>query len=248
VHVLFPDEPQAAALVEAGHQLRLGVQYQFHNPGLADFEAFLATFRAKRRAAIRRERREREARGLALKSVSGADLSPELAPLLHALYLTTVDKYVWGRRYLRLEFFEEVLRAMPEALHVVLAERGPVEGPVQPERVVAGAINLLGAHALYGRYWGAFETVPFLHFDVCLYEGVSETIRLGRARFEPGAGGEHKESRGLALTLTRSVHHLADPRLATAVADYLARERDAVLAAVAARGSDASACVAPGSD
>jgi predicted N-acyltransferase len=63
---------------------------------------------------------------------------------------------------------------------------------------------------------------------VCFYEGIDQAISRGLRTFEPGAGGEHKRSRGFEPTVTRSVHHLVDRRLRGAIADYLSRELPAV--------------------
>lgn len=237
VHVLFPDAAASAELSERQWALRYGVQFQFHNESFRDFDDFLGRFRSKRRTVIRRECRETERLGVELVVRSGAELRAEDAKLLHRLYLTTVDKYVWGRRYLSQDFFQRILSTMPDAVHFVAArvadsarfQKSGAGGRFETGDVVAGAINLLGTHALYGRYWGAFAEVPFLHFNVCLYRGVQETITRGLVRFEPGAGGEHKESRGFSPTVTRSLHHLEDPRLDAAVRDFLKRERDALL-------------------
>ena len=76
---------------------------------------------------------------------------------------------------------------------------------------MAGAFNFAEPGVLYGRYWGCFEEHPFLHFNVCLYHPVEECIRRGLARFEPGAGGEHKLARGFEPTLTYSAHRSFDP-------------------------------------
>jgi predicted N-acyltransferase len=65
-----------------------------------------------------------------------------------------------------------------------------------------------------------------LHFNVCYYHSIEQCIERNIARFEPGAGGEHKRVRGFTPTLTYSVHHLVDPRLSAAVCDYLGRERE----------------------
>ncbi|HSC88948.1 MAG TPA: GNAT family N-acetyltransferase [Polyangiaceae bacterium] len=220
LHLLFPGPSQLDGFVSSGWALRAGLQFQFHNSGLADFEGFLAGFRAKTRAMIRRERRELAQGPLRIEELTGARLR-ELDPeLVHRLYLTTVDKFVWGRRYLTRDFFARVLAEMPDNLQIIMAsEQG------EP---VAGAFNLLGTEALYGRYWGAFREVKYLHFEVCLYRGVESTIARGLSRFEPGAGGEHKEGRGFAPTLTWSLHHFADARLDGAVRDYFAREREAL--------------------
>jgi uncharacterized protein len=227
VHWLFGSEEEADALAARGFLKRFGLQYQFKNPGYQNFDDYLARFRAKRRAQVRRERREVGDYRLQVYTGEGAaGLDPEL---LFRLYLTTVDKHVWGRRYLNVDFFQRVLRTMPDALHVVLA-RGP--GASTPDAVVAGTFNLLGKEALYGRYWGAFREVPFLHFETCLYRAVEETISRGLSRFEPGAGGEHKEARGFEPTRTQSAHYFADSRLASVAGDFFERERQSIEARI----------------
>ncbi len=226
VHVLFPSKHEAELLKQGGWALRSGVQFQFHNTGFPAFEDFLGVMGSKRRAQVRRERRVlREQEELVFEILTGPSLETVSPRLLYELYLTTVDKYVWGRRYLNEEFFRMVTRAMPEALHVVLARRAGSSGD---EGVIAGAFNLLGSEALYGRYWGAFEEVPFLHFETCLYRGIEETILRGLSRFEPGAGGEHKHGRGFSATLTQSAHSFLDPRLELVVRDYFGREAEAL--------------------
>ena len=96
----------------------------------------------------------------------------------------------------------------------------------QGGRIIAGAFNFADPHALYGRYWGAIEERPFLHFNVCYYHSIDQCIERKISRFEPGAGGEHKRARGFTPTLTYSVHHLVDRKLAGPIAEYLGRERE----------------------
>lgn len=225
VHILFPDEPSANELTERNWALRLGLQYQFKNEGYDGFDDYLGSFKSKRRATIRRECREIAARNIQIQVLQGSGISARESRLAHELYLTTVDKHVWGRRYLTHGFFERVMARMPEHLHFVLARDPSGE-------VLGGAFNLLGGDALYGRYWGAFHEVPFLHFNVCLYEGVRECIARGLKRFEPGAGGGHKEGRGFVPTITRSVHYLRHSELDSAVRDFCRREADGIRAHV----------------
>lgn len=220
-HVLFPDEGDSEQLRERDWIERSGIQYQFHRGDIACFEGFLATFKSKRRAAIRREARELEQRQINIDVMTGSSLHESDAELAYRLYLTTVDKYYFGRRYLTKEFFRQVMRTMPDGLHFVLAREPSGD-------VLGGAFNLLGKDALYGRYWGTFADVPFLHFNVCLYQGVRETIVRGLDRFEPGAGGAHKQSRGFHPTRTRSFHYLNDDSLAAAIADFCRREAAAI--------------------
>ncbi len=53
---------------------------------------------------------------------------------------------------------------------------------------IAGALNLIGGDALYGRYWGAVEEVPFLHFELCYYQAIDAAIARGLGRVEAGGG------------------------------------------------------------
>jgi predicted N-acyltransferase len=221
-HVLFPTAEEADALEDAGLARRAGIQFHWRNRGYESFDDFLAGFDSKRRHQIRRERREVASQGLELESVLGSELTPSLVDTVFELYLSTVEKHYWGRQYLNRDFFHQVASTMGDRIHVVLArERGK-------RRPIAGAFNLLGEHALYGRYWGCLEERPFLHFSVCYYQGIDECIRRKLDVFEPGAGGEHKVARGFLPTVTHSVHALVDRRLDRAVREFVREEREAV--------------------
>jgi uncharacterized protein len=221
-HVLFPEPAQCAAFEAEGYLPRHGLQFHWRNPGYRSFEDFLARFNSKRRNQIRREMREMRDREVDLSVLTGEQLRPELVDFIFDFYRSTVQKFFYGKQYLNRAFFEQVCQSMPEQLHVVVA-RG--KGASKP---FAGAFNLLGERALYGRYWGALEERPFVHFNVCFYRGIEECIERGLSLFEPGAGGEHKLSRGFEPSRTFSAHSFQDRRLTLAVAEFLERERDAV--------------------
>ncbi|MBX5482415.1 MAG: N-acetyltransferase [Myxococcaceae bacterium] len=220
VHVLFPTEEEAQALEEDGFAIRLGVQYHWRNRGYGSFDDFLTAFRSKRRTQLRRERRAPGEQGIRLRTLRGDELSEVSAETVFRIYASTVDKYLFGHRYLTPRFFELLLRSMRSRLELVEARK---DG-----RLVAGALNLASATTLYGRYWGCFEEYPFLHFNVCLYHSIEEAIRRGVRRFEPGAGGEHKLVRGFEPSLTWSAHWIFHPRLDGAVRNFLVQERAAI--------------------
>ena len=115
---------------------------------------------------------------------------------------------------------------MAERCLLVMAKRG--------RRYIAGALNLIGGDCLYGRYWGAVEHHPCLHFEVCYYQAIDYAITHGLARVEAGAQGEHKLARGYMPTTTYSAHWIADAGLRRAIARYLMDERAAVAENVAA--------------
>ncbi|HVJ35673.1 MAG TPA: peptidogalycan biosysnthesis protein, partial [Terriglobia bacterium] len=89
---------------------------------------------------------------------------------------------------------------------------------------VAGALNLRGSDALFGRNWGCLADYRFLHFELCYYQAIDYAIAHGLARVEAGAQGEHKIQRGYLPVETHSAHWIADRSFRNAVADFLARE------------------------
>ena len=227
-HVLFPHGEEADALAERGLLHRLSVQYQWHNRGYATFEDFLATLPTKKRTQIRRERKAMKERGIEIETLRQEALVPELVDDVFDLYAATVDKFFYGRRYLNRAFFAEVLDTMKGSVAIVVAR-------AESRKILAGAFNVRGKEALYGRYWGSRVDVPFLHFNVCYYHPIDDCIARGTPRFEPGAGGEHKLVRGLEPTLTHSVHRIEHPRLRSAITDFVEREREAILSEIEGR-------------
>jgi predicted N-acyltransferase len=218
-HVLFPVGDEAAALAGAGMAHRYGLQFHWYNHGYTTFDDYLGRFSSKRRNQIKRERREMDTQGIVITTERGR-AGPEIVDVMYELYLTTVDKFSWGRRYLNRAFFEEVCDKLPGRVEIVLAREG--------KKILGGAFNLAGDAALFGRYWGAREERPFLHFNVCFYHSIEACIARGVSRFEPGAGGQHKLVRGFEPSITHSAHHVAHPGLDRAVREFLERERAAV--------------------
>ncbi len=220
VHVNFCLRDEVAALAECGFEHREGYQYQWTNLGWRSFEDYVAALKTKRRTQVRRERRELNEQRIAIEVREGADVSADLLATMFRLYRSTIDKLYWGRQYLNERLFDLVGERWRRRLCFILARRG--------DEVVAGTFNVRKDGVFYGRYWGAFEELRFLHFNVCYYAAIEHCVREGIERFEPGAGGEFKHLRGFDAQPTNSMHFLADRRLARAVADYLARERRAV--------------------
>ncbi len=228
LHVLFPDEEEAAEWEALGLVTRLDFQFHWRNAGYPSFDAFLARFDSKRRNAIRRERAAPARQGIEIRTLRGPEVAAggaRLAGEVFALHRATVDAMEWGMRFVNRPFFERLFEAMPDAVEVVEARR---EG-----RLIGAALNLASAGRLYGRYWGCAEEHPFLHFNVCLYHSVDDCIRLGRKAFEPGAGGEHKISRGFVPTAIHSAHYLFDRTLDRVIRDFVVRERAEVEAVLA---------------
>jgi predicted N-acyltransferase len=160
-----------------------------------------------------------EKQGITITTERGR-IAPAVIDAMYGFYAATVDKFSWGRHYLNRAFFEEVCDKLAGRIEIVLAREG--------KKILGGAFNLAGERALFGRYWGAKEERPFLHFNVCFYHSIEECIARKLDRFEPGAGGQHKLVRGFEPSITHSAHHLAHPGLDRAVREFLARERAAI--------------------
>ena len=220
VHVNFCDEDEALCLAEVGFVQRLGYQYKWRNNGYQTFDDYLGALRHKRRNSIKRERRSMAEQGIVVDVLEGDAIPEEMYAQMYRIYRTTVDKFAWGRRYLTPTFFERLRERFRHNLCFLIARRG--------KEVVAGTFNVQKSGVLYGRYWGTFEELRHLHFNVCYYSTIEHCIASGLERFEPGAGGEFKWLRGFDAEVTRSMHHLRDPRLADAVARYLEAEREEV--------------------
>jgi predicted N-acyltransferase len=174
----------------------------------------------KHRKNIRQERARVARSGIDFRIVHGDEAGEADLAAMHGFYLQTFADY-GNTPTLTLAFLRHLARAMPRNLVLFLAER---EG-----RPIAGALCLRGTDTLYGRYWGASETVPGLHFETCYYRGIDYCLREGLASFEPGAQGEHKLARGFLPTLVRSRHWIADPAFAEALKPWCAEEAASIL-------------------
>jgi predicted N-acyltransferase len=215
LHVTFPLEAEWRMMGEAGLLQRQGQQYHWFNPGYRDFQDFLDALSSSHRKTIRRERREAQ-EGLEIVALSGADLREEHWDAFYDFYMDTGSRK-WGRPYLNRAFFSLLGERMADKVLLVMARRGG--------RWIAGALNLIGGEALYGRNWGAVEHVPFLHFELCYYQAIEQAIERRLARVEAGAQGEHKITRGYLPVPVYSAHYIADPALRRPVAAYLEQER-----------------------
>jgi predicted N-acyltransferase len=216
VHVTFPTGREWSELGAQGWLNRTDRQFQWLNRGYGRFEDFLDDLAARKRKAIRRERREAVANGIEIHRLTGAALTEEVWDAFFACYVDTGSRK-WGRPYLTRAFFSLVSGQMAGRIVLVMARRAG--------RWIAGALNFLGSDTLYGRHWGAVEHHPFLHFELCYYQAIEAAIERRLARVEAGAQGEHKLARGYLPVPTYSAHLILDPALRRGVADYLERER-----------------------
>lgn len=215
LHVLFPEPADALALQAAGFMRRRGVQFHWTNPGWRDFDAFLADLAQPKRKKIRAERRKVEQAGVVVDMLAGDAIGEADWDFFSRCYRNTYAQH-HSTPYLNRRFFLELAHTMPEALLMARARHG--------SRPVAAALLMRDETAIYGRYWGAMEHVPCLHFEASYYAPLEWAIAHGIRRFEGGAQGEHKMARGFLPVETCSFHLLAHPAFADAVERFLERE------------------------
>lgn len=217
-HITFLTDDDLRAAEARGWLRRDGLQYHWFNRGYSSFDDFLGRLSSRKRKAIRKERKA-AIEGLEIVELRGSEIGADHWASMWRFYQHTGARK-WGRPYLTREFFERIGESMGDAALMFLA--------LDDGRPVAGALNFIGADTLYGRYWGATEERPFLHFELSYYRAIEWVIRHGVAAIQAGAQGEHKLARGYEPVVTPSVHFLPDPNFRRAVADFLAQEREAV--------------------
>ncbi|WP_370540943.1 GNAT family N-acetyltransferase [Aquitalea sp. ASV15] len=218
-HVLFPTAEELALLQEAGWLLRHGVQFHWLNQGYADFDAFLAALSQSKRKKIRQERRKVRDAGISVQVLAGEEISAADWAFFERCYRQT---YLEHRSppYLNLDFFQRVGRSLSPHCLMFIARRAG--------QAIAASWCLQDGNTLYGRYWGALDSVDCLHFELCYYSGIEYAIQHGLQCFEGGAQGEHKLARGFTPVQTSSAHWIAHPQFRRAIADWLERERAAI--------------------
>lgn len=217
-HATFIEPDQLDLFDEAGWLLRSDIQFHWHNRGFATFDDFLASLSARKRKAIRKEREGAQA-AVTIRRLTGPEIRPAHWDAFWLFYQDTGARK-WGTPYLTREAFDLIGQRMADRILLVLAFDG--------DEAIAGALNFIGADALYGRYWGATREVKFLHFELCYYQAIEAAIERGLARVEAGAQGGHKLARGYEPVTTWSAHWIADPGFREAVAEFLERERAGV--------------------
>ena len=219
VHITFMPESDWTALGGPLWLQRTDIQFHWINNGYSSFGDFLASLSSQKRKNIRKERTSVAMAGITMHALTGEDIQERHWDAFFEFYMDTSSRK-WGSPYLNRRFFSMIGEAMNDNILLVIAERGG--------RMIAGALNFIGSHALYGRNWGAIEYHDNLHFETCYYQAIDFAIARKLARVEAGAQGSHKLARGYLPHKTYSLHYLAHPSLQRAVANYLEAERAGV--------------------
>jgi predicted N-acyltransferase len=219
VHITYVAPEEAALAEDAGLLMRHGCQYHWFNRGYQSFDDFLGALASRKRKQIKKERDQVRASGIEVRPVHGGEMKPRDWDAFFKFYVDTYDRK-WGYPYLTREFFGRLGKELGDAVVMMLASRNGA--------TIAGALNLRGSDALFGRNWGAAGDFPFLHFEACYYQAIDYAIAMKLARVEAGTQGPHKVQRGYEPVRTFSAHWIPDRRFKSAVAQFLERERLAI--------------------
>lgn len=218
-HLNFLTEEEARFADNIDFLIRTDQQFHWQNKGYGSFDDFLASLSSRKRKQINKERRQAQESGIIITAVEGPDITEADWDSFFSFYLDTSNRK-WGRPYLNREFFSLIGQTMPDGIVLFMCH---MDG-----KAVAGALNFKDKDTLYGRYWGAVEHHPFLHFETCYYRAIDYGIAHGLSKVEAGAQGPHKIARGYIPVKTTSVHWLADDGFHHAVRRYLQSEREDV--------------------
>lgn len=221
-HATFISAEQIPLFEAAGWLIRHDIQFHWTSRGYRAFDDFLAELSSRKRKEVRKERAAAQGAAKIIR-LRGAEIRPQHWDAFWQFYQDTGSRK-WGSPYLTRSAFDLIAERLGDAVLLVLG--------LQDAQPIAGALNLIGRDAVYGRYWGCTRNVPFLHFELCYYQAIEVAIELGLGRVEAGAQGGHKLARGYEPARTTSAHWIADPAFRDAIADFLHRERAGVAADV----------------
>jgi predicted N-acyltransferase len=222
-HILFAEEETQELLLKQGFMARDAVQFHWKNHANQSMEDFLSRLNMKRRKNIRQERAQVQSAGISFRHVGGPSATQEDWAFFYRCYANTYYEHR-SSPYLSESFFQMLSQTMPENLHLIMAHRN--------EQAIAASLLFVdhsgSTKTAYGRYWGALEYVPCLHFETAYYQAIEYCINQGIDVFEGGAQGQHKMARGFMPVKMQSAHWIKDPEFSKAVERFLVRESSGI--------------------
>jgi len=222
-HILFAEKETQELLLKQGFMARDAVQFHWKNHAYQSMDDFLSQLNMKRRKNIRQERAQVQSAGISFSHIDGPSATQEDWTFFYRCYANTYYEHR-SSPYLSESFFQMLGQSMPENLHLILAHRN--------EQAIAASLLFVdqsgSTKTAYGRYWGALEYVPCLHFETAYYQAIEYCILQGIDIFEGGAQGQHKMARGFMPVKMQSAHWIKDPEFSKAVERFLIRESSGI--------------------
>ena len=214
-HITFCTNHEAKILTDIGFLHRIGEQFHWQNSDYIDFNDFLTSLSSRKRKSINKERKYIKNCNIQILKKTGADISDSDWDHMFLFYQNTSDKK-WGNAYLNRKFFDLLSKKLNDNILLILAkEKG---------NIVAGALHIIGSNTLFGRYWGSFKNIKYLHFELCYYQAIEWAIENNINFVEGGAQGLHKVQRGYLPVQTNSLHYIRNDSFKNAVENFLNEE------------------------
>ena len=214
-HITFCTYDECKTLENYNFLTRIGEQFHWKNDNYHNFNDFLNSLNSRKRKAISKERNYIKNKNIKIIHKSGKDITPEDWNSMYAFYQNTTDKK-WGKAYLNKEFFNLLSKNFSEKILIIFAQENNTQ--------IAGAMHIIGGKTLFGRYWGAYNNIKYLHFELCYYQAIDWAIKNQYSFVEGGAQGPHKIQRGYLPEKTYSSHYIADDSFRKAVQNFLLEE------------------------
>lgn len=222
--LLYVDPVWSDMMANSGFTPRITHNYQWRNHNYQTFDDFLAQFNANQRRNIKRERAAMEKSGIQIKIYEGSQIPADFLKIMYRLYSNTCEQFYNWSKYLNKDFFLLLDPNFREHLVFVVGEDTERHSPV------GMSFCIRKGDKLFGRYWGCFDEVKFLHFNACYYEPIDWAIQQKIQIFDPGAGGQHKIRRGFPATPLYSYHRFYRPQLKRILIPHLSQVNPLMLA------------------
>jgi predicted N-acyltransferase len=202
-HYLFINADEQQVLEELGFTTKLTHQYHFSNE-YESFDDFLGKLKKNKRKNIKKERRSITESDLEIKHYTRENFNQDILDNFFHFYISTIAKK-YSYAYLNQKFFTGL---KDHNFLIISAEK--------ENTPIAMALFFYDDKTLYGRNWGIGprheSAYPFLHFELCYYQGIDFCIKNKLKTFEAGAQGEHKLTRGFRPVVIKSAHHIKIPQ------------------------------------
>jgi len=194
-----------------------GNAYVWKADGVNSFDEFIGKMRSSKRSKVLSERRKVAAFGLNFKSFAGKEISPDLVPKFFELYKSTFDRNT-TTPWLNSKYFEMVFESMENSLEINVA--------LKDEAWIAVQLDVITSDIRFAQHWGHTGSIPFLLFEMSMYQAIEQAIMANQDTINFGATGLHKSERGIAMEPTHHAMWFVDPSFSDIAKMSLARKSE----------------------
>lgn len=219
IHYVFSqyDDESNHLFKNRGWANRKTIQYVWDNEDYSNFDDFLKMLRSEKRKKIKQDRKKVALENISFKTFTGDDINDDVVSFFYKCYSMTYYQH-GSPPYINKSFFESYFFKDSERVVIFVAYKDQMP--------VACSFSLQANNILYGRYWGAVNFIPSLHFELSYYQGIQYCIDNKLDKFYAGIQGEHKLSRGFNPEFSESFHFVNNPQFKKAIHEFVEREAD----------------------